>query len=394
MVASPIPVAAIRLASRGKGVLVLCLALCMLGLSSTASAQRSRVVSFDAPGADTTPGDYNGTYPSAINVWGVIAGSYQSADTVFHGFLRSPEGKFTTFEAPGADTTSGSYNGTSPTSINDLGVITGSFNDATGLSHGFLRGPAGNFTTFDVQGAGANGTFPVGINLEGAVVGYALDSNDLFHAFLRAPDGKIHAFVGPASCDTGTSTGCYGSEDTTINFEGTSVGNFMDNSGNFVGHDLIRHPDGALTAFEAPGAGKGTNQGTGCPGCALGLNQFGAIAGTYSDKNSVNHGFLRSPDGKFTTFDAPGAGTGGGQGTGCPSDCPTSLNDWSAITGNYIDANNVLHGYLRSPNGTIITVDPSGSVFTWSSGINDLGSITGYYVTADGVYHGFLRIQD
>jgi len=394
MVACPIPFAALRSAIRGKGVLVLCLALCMLGLSSTASAQKSRIVSFDAPGADTTPGDYFGTYPSAINVWGAIAGSYQSADTVYHGFLRSPEGKFTTFEASGADTTPGSYNGTSPTSINDLGVITGYFSDANGLNHGFLRDPAGNFTTFDVSGAGANGTFPIGIDLEGAVVGYALDSNSLFHAFLRTPEGKTYAFVGPDSCDTGTSTGCYGNEDTTINFGGTSVGNFMDNSGNLVGHGLIRHPGGTLTTFEAPGAGTGTNQGTGCPGCALGLNQFGAIAGIYSDSNSVNHGFLRSPDGKFTTFDAPGAGTAAGQGTGCPSDCPTSLNDWGAITGNYIDGNSVLHGYLRNPIGKITTVDPSDSVFTWSSNINDLGSITGYYGTANGVYHGFLRTPD
>src|SRR5271169_5048710 len=166
MVPSPITFAAFRSAIRGRGVFVLCLALCMSGLGSTASAQKTHIVSFDAPGADTTPGDFNGTYPSSINVWGVIAGSYQGADTVFHGFLRSPGGKFTTFEAPGADTTAGSYNGTSPSSINDLGVITGSFYDATGLSHGFLRTPDGKFTTFDVPGAGANGTFPIGLNLE------------------------------------------------------------------------------------------------------------------------------------------------------------------------------------------------------------------------------------
>src|SRR5260370_41399278 len=102
------------------GAFVLSLALCTLGLGSTASAQKPRIVSFDAPGADTTPGDFNGTYPSSINVWGVIAGSYQGADTVFHGFLRTPGGKFTTFQAPGADTTAGSFNGTSPNSINDL----------------------------------------------------------------------------------------------------------------------------------------------------------------------------------------------------------------------------------------------------------------------------------
>jgi len=133
-------------------------------------------------------------------------------------------------------------------------------------------------------------------------------------------------------------------------------------------------------------------QGTGCPGCASGLNLSGTIAGPYIDSNSVQHGFVRSPNGTFTTFDAPGAGTGSGQGTGCPSDCPTSLNNLGAIAGTYIDANYVYHGYLRSPDGTIVTVDPSGTIFTWTVGLNDLGTVAGYYADDNGVYHGFLRI--
>jgi hypothetical protein len=60
--------------------------------------------------------------------------------------------------------------------------------------------------------------------------------------------------------------------------------------------------------------------------------------------------------------------------------------------GIYIDSNFVYHGYLRTPDGKILTVDPSGSLFTWSSGMNDLGAITGYYGDSNGVYHGFLRI--
>ena len=381
-------------AVRRRGTLGLCLVMWTLGLGLSTSAQNSRIVSFDAPGADTTPGDLNGTYPSSINVWGFITGSYQGADTVFHGFLRSPEGRFTTFEAPGADTTAGSFNGTSPNSINDLGVITGSYTDANGFSHGFLRSPDGKFTTFDVPGVGGFGSTPIAINLEGAVVGYYTDAIPEFHAFLRSPNGTFTTWSGPGACDNGQPNGCYGSSATNINIFGIAVGGFEDNSGNFVDHGLIRRPDGTLTTFDVPGAGTGLYQGSGCPGCARGLNQLGAIAGTYIDANSVQHGFLRSPDGKFTTFDAPGAGTGSNQGTGCPSDCPTSLNDWGAITGIYIDTNFVYHGYLRSPEGKIVTVDPVGSIFTFSDGINDLGSITGYYVDANDVYHGFLRIPD
>jgi hypothetical protein len=364
--------------------------LCALYLSSVVNAQEPRLITFDAPGADTKPGDNNGTYSSGMNALGAITGSYQDTNSTFHGFLRSPDGKFTTFEAPGADT--GAYNGTSPAAINDLGAITGSYYDANGVSHGFLRSPDGKFTTFDVPGVGGYGTNPIALNLEGAVVGWYTDANDLFHSFVRYPDGKFSAFLAPGQCETTGADGCYGSELSNINFLGLSVGNYMDNTANLVHHGLIRHADGSFTTYEAPGAGTGPSQGTGCPGCFAGLNQFGAIAGIYTDSKNVYHGYIRTQDANFTSFNAPGAGKGSSQGTGCPSDCPVSLNNLGALTGVYIDASNVYHVYLRSPGGSIVTVQPAGSTFTFPAGINDLGMVAGYYVDANGVYHGFLRI--
>src|SRR5271154_6271845 len=218
-----------RSAVRRKGAPMFCLALCTLGLGSTASAQKPRIVSFDATGADTNPGDNNGTYPQGINVSGAITGSYQDTSNVFHGFLRSPDGKFTSFEVPDADTSP--YNGTTPSSINDLGAITGSYYDASGFSHGFLRSPDGNFTTFDVPGVGGYGTLPKAVNLEGAVAGTYTDSNYSFHAFLRGPDGTFTTWIGPNACTGNGSEGCYGSGASNINVLGTIAGGFEDNSG-------------------------------------------------------------------------------------------------------------------------------------------------------------------
>lgn len=358
--------------------------------AGTSQIQAQKTISFDAPGADTTPGDYNGTYPGAINFRGTIAGAYQDVNSVYHGFLRSPEGGFTTFEAPGADTTQ-AYNGTNPNAINDFGEITGEYWDANGFGHGFLRSPEGKFTTFDVPGAGGYGTNPIAINLEGAVVGFYTDLNYSFHAFLRSPDGKFTTWIGPDACTGNGSDGCFGSGATGINAFGIIAGGFEDNAGYFVHHNYVRSRNGKLTVFDVPGAGTGSYQGSGCPGCALGLNQFGSIAGIYSDANSVNHGFVRSPDGKITSFDAPGAGTDSYEGTGCSSDCPVSINDWGAILGTFIDANFVYHGYLRSPDGKIVTVDPLGSVGTFTSSLNDFGIATGYYLDANNVVHGFIR---
>jgi hypothetical protein len=371
--------------------LALCALLCLLGLGVMLQAQQSHIITFDAPGADTTPGDFNGTYPSGINVWGTVAGAYQSADTILHGFLRTPGGEFVTFQAPGADITPGSFNGTSPAAINDLGVIAGSYSDATGFSHGFLRSPDGKFTTFDVPGVGGFGTTVRALNLEGAVVGIYTDSNFSFHAFLRSPQGKFTTWIGPDACTGNGAEGCFGSGASNANAFGVVAGGFEDNNGNFVHHGLVRNAEGKFKVFDVPGAGTGSYQGTGCPGCNLGINQLGAIAGTYTDSNSVSHGFLRSARGEFTTFDIPGAGASANEGTGCPSDCPVSLNDWGTVAGIYIDANDVLHGYLRTLDGKSATVDPLGSILTWASGINDRGAMTGYYVDANFVYHGFLR---
>jgi hypothetical protein len=62
------------------------------------------------------------------------------------------------------------------------------------------------------------------------------------------------------------------------------------------------------------------------------------------DANNVKHGFLRYPNGSITTFDAPGAGTGSGQGI-----FSDGLNAEGAISGMYIDPINANHGFLRTP---------------------------------------------
>jgi hypothetical protein len=90
--------------------------------------------------------------------------------------------------------------------------------------------------------------------------------------------------------------------------------------------------------------------------------------------------------GTFTTFDAPGAGTASFQGTAA-----AAINPAGAITGQYFDANNVGHGFLRAPNGTFTTFDPPGSLNTYPRAINPEEAITGYYVDANNVFHGFLR---
>src|SRR4029453_13242438 len=94
-------------------------------------------------------------------------------------------------------------------------------------------------------------------------------------------------------------------------------------------------PRPTIITFDAPGAGTGPGQGT----IAFAINPAGTISGRYADAGGAIHGFLRTPDGTITTFDVLGAGTGPGQGT-----FAGNINPSEAIAGRYVDASGVLTG--------------------------------------------------
>jgi hypothetical protein len=78
-----------------------------------------------------------------------------------------------------------------------------------------------------------------------------------------------------------------------------------------VSHGFVRSASGKLIEFDSPGAGTVPDlfQGT----FPISINPSGQIAGNYVDANTVGYGFLRSPGGTFTTFAVPGQGTTAGQ---------------------------------------------------------------------------------
>ena len=207
-----------------------------------------------------------------------------------------------------------------------------------------LSANATTITTFDAPGAGTaagQGTFPSGINPLGAITGFIRDANSARHGFLRAPGGTFTIFDDPAAGTCSTSCG-------TI------------------------------------GPGQGTR--------AYAINPSGQIVGFYSDNSARCHGYVRAATGIFTQIDAPDAGTGPfPQGTFPSEFTPAGINPAGAITGFYVDASSLQHGFVRAPNGIITEFDPAGSIFTNPNAISETGAITGFYVDASGVGHGFLR---
>jgi hypothetical protein len=142
--------------------------------------------------------------------------------------------------------------------------------------------------------------------------------------------------------------------------------------------------EGSFSTFDAPGAGTGITQGT----YPVSVNQAGSVTGYYYDSNFFTHGFVRSPDGTIIVFDPPDAtGTFPGSGT-----YVNAINAPGVITGSYYDADSVAHGFVRARDGTFTTFDLPGALeFSSAGDIDAAGAIAGTYFDSNLVAHGFIR---
>ena len=147
-----------------------------------------------------------------------------------------------------------------------------------------------------------------------------------------------------------------------------------------------------ITTFSAPGAGTGAGQGTG----GFGINPQGTVVGSYLDDGNVFHGYQCvsgcGTASTFTTFNAPGAGTAANQGT-----ITFSINVFGVITGYLIDANNVSHGFVTTApfkHFTILNEPDAGKGAGQGTIAGNIkpegGEIAGSYVDSNGVSHGFV----
>jgi hypothetical protein len=360
-------------------------------------SERPRIITFDAPGAGKGPGPTSppcfgacpGTVAVNANAEGAVVGYYVDDSNLFHGFVRCPDGHIETFDAPGAGSIPGSGQGTVAYSINAEGAIAGQFQDEKYRYHGFLRSPRGKFTTFDIPGVSGANLGPIGsanINDEGEIAGFYVDGNNVNHGFLRRPNGKIETFDVPqaSTLSNFAPQGTVVALESGLNDEGAITGWYFDSAQ--AVHGYVRNPDGTFTLFDSLDGGTGAFQGT----YGGSINDEGVITGGILNANYVSEGFIRFPNGKMETFQAPGAAAG--QGT-----FGVGINAFGVITAYYTDSAGVTHGSVRCPDGKITTFDVQGAGTnpnqgTTPQGINRKGAIPGYYTDANNVNHAFLRL--
>ena len=346
------------------------------------------IITFDAPGAGTGSG--RGTFAVNINDFGTAIGWFIDTNTVYHGFVRYPNGRVTTIDAPRAGSLPGSGQGTVAYSINVEGTIAGSYQDANYVYHCFLRSPDGQIIAFDPPGAGTGpnqGSQAVDINLEGEIAGYTQDNNNVFHGFVRSSSSAFTSFDAP-NAGTGPFQGTVVTLESGLNPLGALIGWYYD--ANNAAHGYVREPNSVITSFDPPGA---TNT---YPGS---INPEGVIVGGALDANGIFHGFIRSAKGVITSFDVPGAGTKLGLPPGSEGTLALGITPFSLITGYWADSNTIYHGFVRYPNGAISKFDAPGAGTvplslqgTVPQGMNSWGEIVGYLQDSNYIYHGFIRI--
>ena len=206
--------------------------------------------------------------------------------------MRTPDGKITSFDDPEAGT--GAYQGTSPESINDLGFIAGYYTDGNYFNHGFLRTPEGKFISIDAPGAvtSSYGTIIYGLNDLGTVAGYWFDANYAAHGFVRTLDRHFTSFEAPGA-GTGISNSGYteGTFVTALNVEGATTGFGVDT--NADANSFVRTANGRVTTFTIPGQILGGGNDYGSAGFAI--NAKGIVVGRWRDTNYALHGYILVP---------------------------------------------------------------------------------------------------
>jgi len=277
-----------------------------------------------------------------INNSGNIVGFYKGTDSKSHGFL---------YNRVTRSFASIDYNnpvcktGTDARGINQRGDIVGTCtDDATNPdgSHNFY----GYLLTADgfssVHAQGHLSTIPQRISSDGKIVGCIHDTNQTTTMFGQSVDSQDLQFVDPSSGDLAQSFftffgGIYGGlSGRGFMNNGVSpsgrivVGWFTDSSVTPARARAYILRDGVVTPFDYPVAGVKQT-------LAWDVNAEGDVVGWYQDQANKVHGFLRSPDGEFTSIDFPFATLTRAFG----------INTNGDIVGTYI-AGGVQHAFVRS----------------------------------------------
>jgi uncharacterized membrane protein len=259
---------------------------------------------------------------------------------------------FTTFDVPGATLTNAQ-------GINHQGDIVGTFIDAPGQQHGFLR-TGSQYRTIDFPGARVS--FARGINDAGDIVGTYQRQGETGgvpqHGFLLTRRGGLLAVDYPGHLNTipqriladGTILGCYHDNDTMGSMHG------MQFRRGFSAIDMtMSMHNGATPDGEY-------------------------MVGLFTDMDGRGKAYVMDGS-SFSALEVPGA----------LSTAAWDVNPSRVVVGVYTDAAGAIHGF-EYDGRSFTRVDVPGAAVTRIFGINDRGDVVGNFVDSAGRTHGFVGV--
>ncbi len=309
------------------------------------------------------------TYADFVNSSGGMVGSYVDADGIYHPYIRTPTGRFVSLDLPRAANLEYFF----VHGINDANVIvarTKAVDDVPSTYVGTFQQGLQEFQVPDsVSTEGYN------INQDGSIVGHYDSADGRRHGFIANPITDTAAPVDDQPVATPA--------DSNYTFESidvpgvdflalTASSDFEDYAGYTKSADGEKEVaftliDDVFTTYDFPGSQKTHFY-------ALGNN--GNAAGHYQDSNGLFHGVVLE-NGELRQHDFSGA---------VETEIYGISDATGALTGNFIDASGVRRGF----SGDTIVEAPEASE-TYADFVNASGRMVGSYIDADGIYHPYAR---
>ena len=309
------------------------------------------------------------TYADFVNASGGMVGSYVDADGLYHPYIRTPRGRFVPINLPRAASLEYFF----VHGINDANVVVARAKPVDGVPLTYVGSLQEGLQEFKVPGSVS--TEGYNINQDGSIVGHYDTEDGRRHGFIARPITDTAAPVEdqpiatPAALNyTFESIDVPGVDFLALtassDFEGYAGYTKSADGEKDVAFTLI---DGVFTTYDFPGS-----QNTYF--YALGNN--GNAAGHYQDSDGLYHGVILE-DGALRQYDFPGA---------VQTEIYGTSDATGALTGNFIDASGVRRGF----SGETI-VEAPGASETYADFINASGLMVGSYIDAEGVYHPYTR---
>ncbi len=305
------------------------------------------------------------TYADFVNASGGVVGSYIDAEGLYHPYVRTPNGRLVSLDLPRADSLDFYY----VHGINDASVIVSRAKPVDGVTLTYV----GTFREGleELQVPGSVSTEGWNINQDGSIVGYYDSVDGRRHGFIARPAVDDELVVAPTDLNyTFESIDVPGVEFLEL----TASSDFEDYAGNtlsadgqkIVGFTLI---DGVFERHDFPGS-----ENT----YFYALGNSGQAAGHYEDSDGLFHGVVLE-DGELRQYDFPGA---------IQTEIYGISDATGALTGNYIDASGARRGF----SGDEIIEFPEAPE-TYADFVS-AGRLVGSYIDADGVYHPYVRTPE